>query len=422
MIGPLWTLAIRSAWNRRASLLFVMLAIALSTFMLLSVERARNDLRSSFISTISGTDLIVGARTGTVQLLLYSVFHIGSPPNPMRYASIDALREMEGVAWVVPLAMGDSHRGFPVVATSEQFFEHFRHGRGKTLAFASGRVFGTTFEAVLGAEVAERHGYAPGRAITLAHGAGDGFGGHDHDDEPFQVVGVLERTGTPVDRSIYVPLQAMGALHAEVLPGLPGHAASHEHGHDHDDAAPPATVTAVLLGLKQRSAVFSVQGRIARLRDEPLMGVLPGAALDELWAVVGIGETVVFGLSLLVAVTSVAGLVAVILAGLNERRRELAMLRSVGAGPRRIVALLLMEGATLVGCGMAIGAVAYLAGMVLLRGWVQARTGVDLQPWRFSAGQARWLAVLAALGVAASLLPAWRAYRLALTDGLAQRT
>jgi len=421
MTGPLWTLAIRSAWNRRASLLPVMLAIALSTFMLLSVERARNDLRSSFISTISGTDLIVGTRTGTVQLLLYSVFHIGSPPNPMRYASIDTLRKMEGVAWVVPLAMGDSHRGFPVVATSEQFFEHFRHGRGETLAFASGRVFDTTFEAVLGAEVAERHSYAPGRAIALTHGAGDDFGGHDHDDEPFRVVGVLKRTGTPVDRSIYVPLQAMGALHAEVLPGLPGHAAAHEHAHD-NDAASPATVTAALLGLKLRSAVFSVQGRIARLRDEPLMGVLPGAALDELWAVVGIGEAVVFGLSLLVAVTSVAGLVSVILAGLNERRRELAMLRSVGAGPRRIVSLLLMEGATLVGCGMAIGAIAYLMSMVLLRGWVQARTGVDLQPWRFSAGQAYWLAALAALGVVASLLPAWRAYRIALTDGLAQRT
>ena len=142
-------LAARSAWNRRFVLSLVALSIALSTFLLLSIERVRNDLRQNFVHSVSGTDLIVGARTGSVQLLLYAVFHLGSATNNIRWSSAEAIARHRAVAWAVPIALGDSHRGFPVLATTLGYFEHLRHGDRQPLMFAQGKPFGAVFDAVL---------------------------------------------------------------------------------------------------------------------------------------------------------------------------------------------------------------------------------------------------------------------------------
>lgn len=217
---PLFGLAWRSAWNRRFTLALTVLSIALSAFMLLGVERLRNDVRDNFTSAVSGTDLVVGARTGQVQLLLYSVFRVGSATANMRWSSVEALKSMRQVAWVVPLSLGDSHRGFPVLGTTAGYFEHFRHGEGQPLRLAQGTQASDLFDAVIGAEVAERLGYAPGARITLSHGAGE-FDMDSHADKPFRVSGVLARTGTPVDRTVHISLEAMEALHVDWTAGVP---------------------------------------------------------------------------------------------------------------------------------------------------------------------------------------------------------
>jgi len=420
--GFLWGLAWRSAWNRRFTLALTVCSIALSTFMLLGVERVRTDLRSSFSSAVSGTDLIVGARTGSVQLLLYSVFHVGAATNNIRWSSVEALERLRGVAWVVPLSLGDSHRGFPVLGTTPAYFEHFRYGEQQPLALREGQRFKDLYEVVIGAELADQLGYRIGQRIALSHGTGEIQLGADHSDKPFTISGILARTGTPVDRTAHISLQAMQALHVDWVAGtpLPGMKIGAEEARSRD--LQPRSVTAALVGLHNRAAVFSVQRQVNRFGDEPLMSILPGVALDELWEVVGTGEKALLLMSGLVALVSMAGLMSVILAGLNERRRELAVLRTVGAGPWQVLALLALEGSVLTLAGMALGIVALAACGLALNPWLQAHFGLTLHLGQTTPLQWLLLAGLLAAGWLASLLPAWRAYRLSLADGLSPRT
>ncbi len=162
MMRFLWTLAWRSAWNRRFTLALTTASIALSTFMLLGTERIRTDIRDSFTSAVSGTDLIVGARTGSVQLLLYSVFHVGAATNNVRWSTVQTLAQQRGVDWIIPLSLGDSHRGFPVLGTTQEYFRHFQYGDHQALRLQQGNALSDLFDAVLGSEVAARLGYKPG--------------------------------------------------------------------------------------------------------------------------------------------------------------------------------------------------------------------------------------------------------------------
>ncbi len=419
-MSALLMLAVRSAWNRRFVLSLVVLSIALSTFLLLGIERIRSDVRENFSESVSGTDLIVGARTGAVQLLLYSVFRIGSATNNIRWSSVQAISQHRAVAWVVPISLGDSHRGFPVVGTSQAYFEHFQYGGHQHLQVAQGTPFSAVFDTVIGAEVARRLGYRLGDPIVLSHGDG-AFAANDHADKPFTVVGILQPTGTPVDRSVHISLEAMEAIHLDWVAGapMPGHAVPADQVAGHD--LTPKNVTAVLMGLKSRAAVFSVQRSIAEFSGEPLLAILPGVALDELWEVVGAGEKGLLAMSALVSMVSLAGLVAVILAGLNERRRELSILRAVGAGPRQVMLLLAVEGGLITVSGVVLGALASTVAVALLGGWFEAQVGVALHLTWPGETEGLLLAAVLVSGWLASLIPGYRAYRLSLVDGLSPR-
>lgn len=418
-------LAARSAWHRRGTLGLVVLSIALSSWLLLSLERMRGDLRESFSQSVSGTDLIVGARTGPVQLMLYAVFRIGGATNNIRMDSVRDIARHRAVAWVLPISLGDSHRGQPVLGSTPDYFERFRYGDQQALVLTEGRRFAGTldglYEAVIGAEVADSLGYRLGQRLTLSHGAGN-IPGAEHADKPFQVVGILERTGTPVDRTVHVSLQALEAIHLDWQGGapMPGGGIPAEMARKFD--LEPKEVTAALVGLKNRAAVFVVQRHVADYEPQALMAVLPGVALDELWEVVGIGERALLAMSGMVALVSLAGLVAVVLAGLNERRRELAVLRAVGAAPRHVLLLLVGEGAIVTLLGAAIGSAASLGLIALAGPWIQARFGVTLQLSAFTSPQWTLLGGVLAAGILASLVPALRAYRLSLADGLTPRS
>ncbi len=421
-------IAARSAWNRRGTLALVMLSIALATALLLSLERLRTDIRSSFSSAVSGTDLVVGARTGPVQLMLYAVFRVGGATNNIKMDSIRAIAAHRAVAWTVPISLGDSHRGFAVMGTTPAYFERFLYGDRQALAITQGRAFAGTldglYEAVIGAEVAATLGYRLGQRITLSHGMGS-LGGElaaEHADKPFTVVGVLARTGTPVDRTVHISLQAIEAIHLDWAGGapLPGMKIAPELARKFE--LEPKQVTAALVGLKSRAAVFNVQRFVNDYEAEPLLAVLPGVALDELWAAVGIGERALLAISGLVALVSLASLVAVVLAGLNERRRELAVLRAVGAGPRQVLVLLAAEGALVTLCGALLGAAAAALAVLGAGPWLQQRFGITLLAAAPTPEQWGLFGAVLLAGMLASLVPGWRAYRLSLADGLSPRT
>jgi putative ABC transport system permease protein len=418
-------LALASLWNRRISAWLTILAIAVSSLLLLGVERVKTQTQHNFANTISGTDLIVGGRTGSTQLLLSSVFHIGNLTSTISWDSYQYLQGLPGVSWAIPLAMGDSVRGFPVVATTADYFAQFRYGQQQALALRTGRLFDGYQETVVGAEVAARLGLTIGDPITVAHGSG-GPSFSDHDDHPFIVSGILQRTGTPVDQALYIPLEGLGLVHGEYLePTATEHAHHshdhHQHDHDHDQShsAPPVyTLSAVLLGLQSKPMALRLQRDINTYRTEPMTAIMPGVALQEFWRTMQLFERALFSISVLVVITGLVGMLTTLLASLRERRREMAILRAIGAGPLQIFSLLVSEALLLTAFGLFVG-IAGLFGVIWFGGeLLQQWFGLSLAATALT-GAEWWL--IAAILVAAlilSLVPAWRAYRLALADGL----
>lgn len=418
-------LALASAWNRRGTLALTILAISLSVAMLLGVERLRTAARESFSLSVSGTDLVVGARTSPVQLMLYSVFRLGEATSNMRWQSYQDIVRMPQVAWAVPISLGDSHRGFAVLGTQKEYFGRFRYGYDRPLALREGRAFSGTldgvFEAVIGAEVAGALGYTLDQRITLSHGSGPALL-PEHKDKPFRVVGILAPTGTPVDRTVHVSLQAIEAIHLDWQAGvpLPGFSIPPEHVRKFDLA--PRELTAVLVGLRSRGAVFRVQRDINGYAGEPLVAVLPGVALDQLWDVVGIAEQALLAVTAMIVAVGLAGLVAVLLASLNERRRELAILRSVGAGPWQVGGLVVLETLLATAAGCVLGALALGLAAALGSEWLQSTQGLGVPVAPVTPGEWRLLAAVLAAGAFAGIVPAWRAARISLADGLSPRT
>ncbi|HWV11633.1 ABC transporter permease [Pseudomonas sp.] len=418
----LFRIALASLANRRFTALLTVFAIALSVCLLLAVERVRTEARASFANTISGTDLIVGARSGSVNLLLYSVFRIGNATNNIRWESFEHFAEHRQVKWAIPISLGDSHRGYRVMGTSPAYFEHYRYARTQSLNLTDGRPFADDpFEVVLGAEVAQALNYKLGDELVLAHGVAT-ISLLKHDDKPFTVVGILGRTGTPVDRTLHISLAGMEALHIDWQNGMPARGAAKVSA---DQARAmdlqPKQITAFMLGLNSKIATFSLQREINEFRGEPLLAILPGVALQELWSLMGTAEKALFVVSLFVVLTGLIGMLTAILTSLNERRREMAILRSVGARPWHIASLLILEAFTLALAGVLLGILLLYLGIAVAQGYVQANYGLYLAlnaPTTYE-----WTLLGAILGAALLMgsLPAWRAYRQSLADGLSIR-
>ncbi|MDX2203804.1 MAG: ABC transporter permease [Hyphomicrobiaceae bacterium] len=414
-------LALKSLRNRWLTALLTVIAISLSTGLLVGVEKVRTGARQSFADTISGTDLIVGARSGAIQLLLYSVFRIGNATNNIGWTTYEDIARHPDVAWSVPLSLGDSHKGFRVLGTSQEFFARYKYRGTQALRFAAGKPFADLFDAVIGADVAGALGYRLGDRIVLAHGLGS-VSFVEHDDKPFRVAGVLEKTGTPVDRTVHVSLAGIEAIHVDWQSGgrIPGQSVTADEVRGMD--LKPQTITAAMVGLKSRLATFRVQRAINEYRREPLSAIIPGAALQELWELLGTAETALAAVSVMVVVTALIGMVTMILTTLNERRREMAILRSVGAGPGTVLGLLVAEAAALTAAGVVLGPCLLYLALALLQPYIDSTYGLNIALAAPSGREMAMLGSILAAGVLAGLLPALRAYRLSLADGMTIRT
>jgi putative ABC transport system permease protein len=413
------SLAWRSLANRRGTALLTLLAIAVSVALLLGVQKMRQAARESFESTVSGVDLVVGARSGPVNLLLYSVFRVGDATANVSWESYQLVARHRDVAWTIPLSLGDSHRGFRVLGTTEDYFEHYRVAGGRALEFSAGEHFHGAHEAVLGADVAASLGYRVGSSLVVSHGTVD-VRFAEHGDAPFKVVGVLARTGTPVDRTVHISLESMDDLHAPNRGPtivMPHETAEHAHERTH----PPQPITAFMVGLRDRAVLLTMQRALNEYPKEPLQAIIPGVALKQLWDMIGVVDRALLLIAAFVVVAGLLGMLTAILVSLNERRREMAILRSVGARPRHVFTLLVAEagllatGGVLAGVGLTYGLLA--VGQPLLA----ARYGIFVPLTGLTATD---LAILAGIVVAAlfmALLPAWRGYRNTLADGLTIR-
>jgi putative ABC transport system permease protein len=411
-------LALGSLTARALTVGMTILAIALSVALFLGVEKVRTGAKASFADTISGTDLIVGARSGSVQLLLYSVFRIGNATNNLTWESYQDIAARPEVDWIVPISLGDSHRQFRVMGTTTAFFDRYKYRSGQSLTDEDGAVMSALFDAVIGADVAATLGYKVGDPIVVAHGLAS-FSSHD--DQPFRVSGILEKTGTPVDRTVIVSLRAIEAIHVDWKSGakVQGQSTPVEVIRQMD--LEPQAVTAALVGVKSRFQVFGLQRAINEYPQEPLLAILPGVALQELWQIVGIAEVALIGVSGMVVITALIGMMATIFSSLNERRREMAIFRAMGARPRVILGMLVLEAAVMAAIGAVLGLGLLYVGLVIAQPILDSAFGLWL-PIEPPTLREVWvlLAVIAA-GVIVSLLPAIRAYRLSLADGMMVR-
>ncbi|MDF1817944.1 MAG: ABC transporter permease [Immundisolibacteraceae bacterium] len=335
-------LALASLWSRKGSVFLTFLAITISVFVLLGVEQIRHQAKTSFGNTVSGVDLIVGARTGDINLLLYSVFRLGNATSNISWQSYQQIAKNPNVAWAIPLSLGDSHRGYRVVGTTPDYFTHLRFGRDRRLEFSAGAPFSDPFDLVLGSDVARSLGYRVGDSLILAHGLGSTSFSY-HDDNPFRVTGILKATGTPVDQSLHVSLAGIEAIHIGWQKGVrvPGGATASNNLTA--EQLTPESTTAVMVGLKSKLATFRLQRQINGYRGEPLLAILPGVTLTQFWQVMAAMENTLRLISLLVLLASLFGLAAMLLASIRERQREITVLRAIGASPWFLLMLVEVE-------------------------------------------------------------------------------
>lgn len=386
-------LAIQSLWYRRGAVLLTVTAIAVSVFTLLNVEHLRQTTKHSFNSTISGVDLIVGPRTGDINLLLTTVFRIGQPSQNMSWESYQRLTHHPKIAWAVPISLGDSHKGFRVVGTQSSFFRHYRYGQSRILDFTDGVPFEHTFDVVLGASVAKQLDYKNGQQLVLSHGIGQ-TSFHHHDAHPFRVSGILKTTGTPVDNALYVSLEGLEAIHnpSEI----------------HSSEQPiPQSISATLIGLTSKLSTFTVQRELNNSTLEPLTAILPGVALTQLWQMSrGIENTLTLMAQLILA-GSLLGLSAVMIATLRERAYELAVFRTLGARPMTIFLLIECECLVIASMGVAVGLGAFLGGILIAAGSVAEKYGIDMGVTQISSGHGLIAVYILGGALLTGAVPAW---------------
>lgn len=409
-------LSLKSIFNRKVTTILTVLSIAVSVTLLLSLERIRIGARESFKNTISGTDLIVGARASPLQLLLYSVFRIGDATNNVSWISYDHFKNLESTKWTIPISLGDSHKGFRVVGTDENYFEHYKFSGGQSLELLEGKKFENLFDVVLGYDVAEKLKYKLGDKIVLAHGSGAATF-QDHANMPFVIVGILKKTGTPVDQSVHVSLEAIEAIHVGWETGAPSKDRPTPEAVQKKNLK-PTQITAFFMALKSRGGVFKIQREINDYKEEPMTAALPGIVLSSLWQTLSFMENILKLLITLVFFTSLLSLFLVLLTSLKERRREMSILRSMGAKPYFIFLLFIFESCLVTLIGILVGIGITLGTLLIAGPLITHQFGLILDLTKWTVNDVTYLSMMFGAAFFVGLVPAFLAYRNSVSDGL----
>lgn len=416
------TLALKSLKNRLNSTLLTVFSISLSVALLLAVERTKRAAEEGFTQSVSQVDLLVGARTGPLNLILYTVFNMGSPSNNISWESYQEIKAMPEVAWTIPYSLGDGHKGFRVVATDENFYQHYHYRGNQKVELAEGTPALDIWEVVVGAEAQQKLKYKLGDKVIIAHGVTRGDGIQMHDDKPFTVSGILKPTGTALDQSIYISLYGMEAIHIDWKNGAAPSAKNVIHQNQvNKESIKIGPITSFFLRTNSRIETLKLQRTINNYESEPLLAIIPGATLADLWRGLSHIETILKIISFMVLIVGLAAMISTILAGLNERRREMSILRSIGASPLNITLLLVFESTLLTLSGILGGILIQTGGFFVLAEWLETQFGFYTSGAMFTQIEIFYLAVILLSGTLVGMIPAIKASRSALKDGLATR-
>ena len=408
-------LTINSLYARLLTVSMTVLVISLSLMLYLSVEKLRSSSYTSFTNTISQTDLIVGSRTGSVQLLLYSVFRIGNATNNITWESYKDIINRDEVKWSVPISLGDSHKGFRVMGTNADFFKRYKYRGDQSLKIEEGKYFLDLYDVVIGFGVAEKLGYKISTPLIVSHGLKSFT---EHDDQPFKVSGILAKTGTPVDNTIIVSLEAIEAIHVDWSSGakIPGKVTPIDQIRKMDLS--PSNITAVLLGVNSKLKIFQLQRWINEYPEEALSSILPGVALQELWRIVGVVENILLGISSIVVLTTLMGMTAIVFSSLSERRREMAIWRAMGASPKIIIGLLMLEAFIISTLSVVVSTFLLFILLYFIQPWIDSTYGILITIEMLSLKDIYTFILFIFAAMFVSLIPAMRAYWFSINDGM----
>jgi len=468
----MFTLAFKSIQSRKTTFFLTFFSIALSVMLLLSVQIIKKEANSGFMQPVSGTDLIIGPKSSQIELLLYSVFHIGTPNTLMEYKSYERIQSNKNVKWAIPISLGDSHKGYKVLSTNENFFKHYSYANGKKVEFRQGKAFDDMFHVVLGYEVAKKLNYKLGDNIVLSHGDTEVSFVH-HDELPFKVSGILKPTHTPIDKTLIVTLHAMEAIHDDssghfMLRPVKNpnqhnvhhedahHDESHEsehgehdehhedeyheeHAEQHEEHAEhsentfkenlshkvakklkklPEKISAVYVGVDSKSSILSIQRKINDNTQEPLSAIIPAMAVQDLWGFFDIVQVTLNIISILVVFIGLLGMLSLILMGVQNRRKEMAILRSIGATPFDIGKLIVGEAAIVCGISIGLGVVFLYVALFLSSQPLYDTFGFYLQIAPLSLSELAILALIEFSAILISFIPAYQIYKQSLVDGM----
>jgi len=398
-----FSLAVKSLRHKPLTTSINLLLMAIGIAMMSFVLSASQQLQDGALRDAQGIDLVVGAKGSPLQLILSSVYHIDIPTGNIPLAAQAQLAQNRMVKKVIPLALGDSYEGFRIVGTTPDYVAHY----GGTLT--QGKMFEAPLQAVLGAQVAARTGLGLGGSFTGAHGLARG--GETHGDAPFTVIGILKPTGTVLDRLVLTPVTSVWRVH-EI-----------EHGIDVNDVQEKAAMdeerelTALLVQYASPLAAAMLPRMINN--QTALQAAQPAFESAKLFRILGVGVDVLRGIAVVMLVSAALSMFAALYNALEERRTDMAILRTLGAPPVKLLSLLLTEGLILALAGAAIGWIAGHGALALVAGMLAEDQQFALSGWIVAPDEA-WLALIAAgIGIAAALLPAVRAYRTDIATTLA---
>ncbi len=332
---------------------------------------------------------------------------------------------MPQVKWAIPISLGDTHKGYQVLGTNENYYKHLQFGSKQHLSLERGHWFQDEHGAVIGAEVAKALGYSVGSSIVVSHGSGDISFIH-HDQHPFVVSGILARTGTPVDRTVHVSLAGIDGIHAEINmreshlhDPLADHLSHDDHTELGEGESP--SISAIFLGLQSRRDVLTVQRTLNNYQGEPLSAVIPAVALQELWKIVGTVEKSLLAISAFVVLVGLTGMMVAIMTSLQERRREMAILRAVGARPAHIFAMIVGEAAFVMAAGVTLGVAVFYGLLLLAQPVINSYLGLFITLGTPSINEIVVILIMCLAGVAIGFIPGYRIYRYSLADGMTVR-
>lgn len=418
----LLNIAFQSLMNRKMTFILTIFSIAISITLFLGIERIRQGAKDGFSNTISKTDLIVGARGSTIQLLLYTVFHLGDATNNISWQTYEKIKKNPNVKWTIPISLGDSYHGYRIVATDYNLYEHYRFFGNKKIELENGKFPNDIFDVALGSEIANKENLKIGEHITLTHGISDGPGILNHKDKPFKIVSIFKQTGTPIDKAAFITLEGMEAIHIDWKEGIPPTPdKAIQSNQIKKDNIKISQITSFLVGAQNRISALSLQRNINNYKEEPVMAIIPGVTLGQLWQVVSYVETTLKIISAFVVAIGLIGTMIAIYTSLETRRREMSILRAIGASSKTILCLLIFESLIISFLGCAIGYIFCYGAIFITQPFILNKFGIQIPIFSLQLYEYYYLIIVILFSCGIGIIPALKAYKNSLSDGLSIR-